>query len=162
MPALPCAELDHPAAVLHAPGASQCRAQRAGLDAPQVSRSKAAAIASYLLRVAAALWQPSPKPLPDTCLPARLPTFRPPSSLNRCTACSGLEPNVFSYTALLAMPRNASDATMPQLLDQVGGVAAGGQVGVARAAVSEPLPAIAHSSFCPGCCRRLCSHRRRQ
>jgi hypothetical protein len=35
---------------------------------------------------------------------------------------SNLEPNIFSYTALLALPRHMSEGAAPELLDQVGWV----------------------------------------
>ena len=40
-------------------------------------------------------------------------------------SCSNLEPNVYSYTALLALPRHMSEAAAPELLDQVGWVMLG-------------------------------------
>lgn len=33
--------------------------------------------------------------------------------------CSNLEPNIYSYTALLALPRNVSESTAAELLQQV-------------------------------------------
>lgn len=39
-------------------------------------------------------------------------------------ACrSNLEPNIYAYTALLALPRNMSEVAAPELLRQVGKVA---------------------------------------
>ena len=53
----------------------------------------------------------------------RMPSYAPrspaPAAPSRST-CSNLEPNVYSYTALLALPRHMSEAAAPELLDQVG------------------------------------------
>lgn len=128
------AEPHHAAAVLHAAGARQRGAQRPRLDAAQVSGGAPATQHAACTPPAAAACpaarashqhalEASPRhTYACTCTEAHTHThtshtYTPPHT-RTCFPCSNLEPNVYSYTALLALPRHISESAAPRLLEQ--------------------------------------------